>query len=64
MTTCGRTKSELIRLMDAKVDLHIYKRKLEGEIKKLATALSIPFEMSYPEEIAGGESQATGSFQV
>ena len=32
--TRGITKNELIRLMADKVDLSIYKRKPEGEIKK------------------------------
>ena len=49
--------------MGEKVNVDVYKRRPEEEIKSLATAMSIPLSISYEEVIAGWEGKPKGSLQ-
>ena len=62
--TRDRTKKEILELMAQKVNVDLYKRKPESEIKTLATAMSIPLTVLYEEEIPGWEGKAKGLLQV
>ena len=62
--TQDHTKKEILELMAQKVNVDLYRRKPESEIKTLATAMSIPLTVSYEEEIAGWEGKAKGLLQV
>ena len=46
------------------VNVDIYRRRPEEEIKKVATAMSISLSISYEEIIAGWEGKAKGYLQV
>ena len=62
--TRDRTKKEILELMAQKLNVDMYRRKPESEIKTLARAMSISLTVSYEEEIAGWEGRAKGLLQV